>query len=90
VNVCGACSLDFSSVQAFDAHRVGRHAYTFKEGLAMEPPREDGRRCLGPGDPEFDSGYAQDAKGRWTLIKQQGRAAKHFRGVGTAENVDSG
>ena len=69
MNVCGACGLDFTSLGAFDAHRVGRHAYTFKQGLAMEPPREDGRRCLGPGDP--DSGYAPGRDGRWTLVKDQ-------------------
>jgi hypothetical protein len=46
VNLCAACGQDFGSVELFDRHRVGRHAYTFSEGLAMAPAREDGRRCL--------------------------------------------
>ena len=45
---CTACGLVFNSDGGFDAHRVGKHAYTFLEGMRMEPPREDGRRCLTP------------------------------------------
>ena len=28
----------------------GKHAYTYSEGVKMEPMREDGRRCLQPSD----------------------------------------
>ena len=40
------CGEDFGFVSAFDSHRVGRHDYTYSEGAAMDPPRDDGRRCL--------------------------------------------
>ena len=43
---CASCGRDFSGDSMFDRHRVGKHAYTYSEGLALEPPREDGRRCL--------------------------------------------
>jgi hypothetical protein len=33
-------------VSAFDNHRVGKHAYMHSEGLKLDPPVEDGRRCL--------------------------------------------
>jgi hypothetical protein len=46
LNLCRSCNKDFGSVSAFDAHRVGKHAYTYSEGVKMEPMKEDGRRCL--------------------------------------------
>jgi hypothetical protein len=46
VNVCRSCGRDFASVVLFDRHRVGKHGYTYHEGLAMEQAQEDGRRCL--------------------------------------------
>jgi hypothetical protein len=46
LNQCSLCEADFTSVEYFDQHRVGTHEYTFAEGMRMEPPREDGRRCL--------------------------------------------
>ena len=46
LNGCASCGRDFTSLASFDRHRVGRHAYTFDEGLRLDPPREDGRRCL--------------------------------------------
>jgi hypothetical protein len=87
VNACGACGLDFTSVTAFDAHRVGRHAYTFKQGLAMEPSREDGRRCLGPGDPEFDERFAPGRAGRWSLVKDLGKPRPAFWSDGAASET---
>ena len=64
MNLCRSCGEDFASVEAFDAHRVGRHAYTFAAGLWLDPPREDGRRCLGT--EELDgSGWTVDTRGRW-------------------------
>jgi hypothetical protein len=63
-NLCSSCSKDFTSVDGFDAHRVGVHAYTYAEGVAMEPIREDGRRCLDV-DELVALGYEQDEDGRW-------------------------
>jgi len=50
LNFCSSCEEDFASVAAFDQHRAGKHAYTYSEGVKMEPMREDGRRCLQPSD----------------------------------------
>lgn len=50
LNQCSVCGLDFTGVEYFDQHRVGKHEYTFVEGLRMDPPREDGRRCLDEGE----------------------------------------
>lgn len=60
------CGEDFSSVTAFDEHRVGKHAYTYREGLRMNPPREDGRRCLDAGEIE-SLGLHKDAQGKWRM-----------------------
>jgi hypothetical protein len=62
MNLCRGCNRDFGSVSAFDAHRVGTHAYTFSEGLKQNPPRENGRRCL---DVEEMPDWHQDKFGRW-------------------------
>jgi hypothetical protein len=43
---CTTCGRDFAADTYFDRHRIGRHAYTFSEGLKLDPPREDGRRCM--------------------------------------------
>jgi len=48
LSYCTTCGRDFSGDRMFDRHRVGVHAYTLSEGLRMDPPREDGRRCLYP------------------------------------------
>jgi hypothetical protein len=32
LNECGACGHDFTSVELFDRHRVGKHAYMYSEG----------------------------------------------------------
>ena len=48
LSYCTSCERDFSGDRMFDRHRVGVHAYTFSEGLKLNPPREDGRRCLDP------------------------------------------
>ena len=64
MNLCRSCSLDFGSLWAFDAHRVGKHAYTYLEGLDMDPPCEDGRRCLT--EPEMTAaGWNRGSSGRW-------------------------
>ena len=80
MNYCTSCDKDFTSVRAFDTHRVGKHAYTYTEGVAMEPMREDGRRCLRT-DELCDAGIAQDARGRWFLVEDRERARRAFRGV---------
>jgi hypothetical protein len=83
VNLCRDCGQDFSSVRAFDRHRVGVHAYTYSQGVAMEPAREDGRRCLGLDELE-DAGFRQTASGRWELAAEADRARRAFRRSGKA------
>jgi hypothetical protein len=64
MNLCGSCDKDFSSIKGFDAHRVGVHEYTYSEGVAMTPMREDGRRCLST-DEIRTKGYEKNGSGRW-------------------------
>jgi hypothetical protein len=64
LNLCCACLQDFGSVELFDRHRIGKHAYNFAEGLDMDPPREDGRRCLDPSEME-SLGWRLNSRGRW-------------------------
>jgi hypothetical protein len=89
MNLCRECGEDFASVAAFDAHRVGRHAHTFREGLAMDPPREDGRRCLDPGELE-NGGWQRDTRGRWLRPADRRRALKHAEGVAYAQRGAAG
>ena len=77
LNQCGACGHDFTSLRLFDAHRVGRHEYTYAEGVVMEPMREDGRRCLS--EPEMlAKGWQYDGKGRWNDPAASARARASF------------
>ena len=64
MNLCRACGRDFSSVEAFDHHRVGKHAYTYDEGVLRDPSRTDGRRCLSL-EEMTSAGWTLDARGRW-------------------------
>lgn len=64
MNVCRACGQVFGSVELFDRHRVGRHIYTFVEGMEMRPPVEDGRRCLDAVEME-QAGWRLNGRGRW-------------------------
>jgi hypothetical protein len=73
VNLCTACGEDFSSVSAFDRHRVGRHAYDFAEGLDMG--LEDGRRCRDEGEMR-SAGMAPDPRGRWCIARDVERVRK--------------
>jgi hypothetical protein len=73
VNLCRACRRDFSSVAAFDRHRVGRHAYDFAEGLELG--FEDGRRCLDEDEMQA-AGMALDRRGRWTITRDVEAAQK--------------
>ena len=65
MNLCRACGENFSSVRTFDRHRVGKHEYTFSEGLRFDPPVEDGRRCLHP-EEMTGLGLSRDKHGRWS------------------------
>lgn len=76
MNLCRSCGEDFAGVSAFDAHRVGKHSYTYSEGVKMEPIREDGRRCLHRDELEAE-GYARNASGRWFKIADAERLAAH-------------
>ena len=71
---CSTCGLRFSGTSAFDAHRVGRHAYTFTQGLALEPPVEDGRRCLDL-DELRRAGMELDPRGRWRVVASEKQLA---------------
>ena len=61
---CSPCGLMFADDYSFDEHRVGEHEYTFREGLDMDPPVEDGRRCLDLDEMER-AGWKKDRFGRW-------------------------
>jgi hypothetical protein len=65
MNLCSACREDFSSVSMFDQHRVGKHAYTYSQGVAMDPIREDGRRCLSAAEM-VSRGWQKDSRARWS------------------------
>jgi hypothetical protein len=82
MNLCRACRQDFGSVTAFDRHRVGKHAYTFPQGLDMEPSREDGRRCLDPDELEA-LGLVLNSLGRWSVARdlEHGRAMRERASV---------
>jgi hypothetical protein len=71
MNLCVGCGLDFSTTGSFDDHRVGTHDYTWFEGLRMDPPREDGRRCLDVEEMEA-VGWDHDARGRWRSPNRTG------------------
>jgi hypothetical protein len=77
MNRCATCGLDFSSVRAFDTHHVGKHQYTHEEGVAMKPPRDDGRRCLTE-DELRAAGFSHNARGRWGLTADMVRARQRF------------
>jgi hypothetical protein len=70
MNVCGACGLDFASLESFDAHRFGKHSHDYS------PEHPDGRRCLTM--TEIAWHFSQDARGRWILTERMGRARKAF------------
>ena len=67
MNRCGACGCDFTSVEAFDAHRVGRHELNY-------PEHENGRRCLTAGEMS-DLGWLVDGRCRWFNPARSARAA---------------
>ena len=77
MNLCVACGKDFASVEGFDRHRVGKHAYLFAEGLRMTPLREDGRRCLDV-DELRALGWQLDKQGRWYDPAKAARTREAF------------
>ena len=77
VNLCCACDTDFASVSAFDKHRIGKHAYTYSEGLKFDPPVEDGRRCMDV-DEMTAAGMELDARGRWTITADRKRITEYW------------
>lgn len=64
LNFCRPCGQDFNGLTLFDAHRVGKHDFTYKEGLRMNPPRENGRRCLTV-EEMTAKGWTLNQRGRW-------------------------
>jgi len=73
-NFCRSCNTDFASVNAFDRHRTGVQEYLFADGLRMEPPVEDGRRCLSPNEM-LDAGMEVDDRGRWRIAPSERQKA---------------
>jgi hypothetical protein len=64
VNFCRICRRDFSSLKAFDRHRVGRY----------EPL---GRRCLDSTEL-VKAGFRRNGRGRWELAAHADRARTRF------------
>jgi hypothetical protein len=79
MNFCRGCGEDFASVAAFDRHRVGVHAYTFAQGLLVNPTVEDGRTCM---DEEelYVVGMELDSRGRWCITADAERIREAFSG----------
>lgn len=80
MNLCVSCGEDFASVDAFDSHRVGVHAYTYSEGLRFAEPVEDGRRCLDKAEM-VAVGLALDGRGRWRDEAAAERVRRHHQKV---------
>jgi hypothetical protein len=89
VNECSACELDFASVAAFDAHRIGRYPqrgpaeYQDRRVRGLVPLDEGwqpkyGRRCL---DTEelLALGFAKDKRGRWVHPREARRERRRVR-----------
>jgi hypothetical protein len=82
MNLCRDCGQDFAGVSYFDQHRVGTHQYTYSQGAAMDPPREDGRRCLSIAEMEA-KGWRRNARGRWADPEAVERLREAHRSAGT-------
>ena len=89
MNVCGACGEDFNGVRLFGAHRVGVHAYTISEGLRMDPPREDGRRCLHVHEMR-DRGWRLNQRGRWINPVEVARTVSTLTRIADGSSGDAG
>jgi hypothetical protein len=83
MNTCGACGEDFGSLAAFDLHRIGKHEYTYDEGVRMDPPREDGRRCLTGDEMRGSPSFEVNRRGRWSIARDLTRASERDPGRST-------
>lgn len=72
MNLCSACKNIFSSVEIFDRHRVGKHEYTYEEGLLVDA--DNGRRCLNVNEMQ-ELGWKSDAQGYWYDPVRSARAS---------------
>jgi hypothetical protein len=89
VNLCVSCGLDFGSVEAFDAHRVGRFPstgpseYVDRLRIGLVPyddwQPEFGRRCLEEMELRASRRFVCNDAGRWTLLQPLTRARKLAR-----------
>ena len=59
MTLCSSCGKRFGGVVAFDAHRVGRHAYDYS------PQHPDGRRCLTEKEMR-ETKFKLNKRGAWT------------------------
>lgn len=79
---CPTCGLIFGSLAAFSLHRVGVHEFTYSEGARMDPPREDGRRCLSEHEIESATDkhgallFTRNKRGRYSLASSLAWAAE--------------
>ena len=79
---CPTCGLIFGSLAAFSLHRVGVHEFTYSEGARMDPPREDGRRCLSESEIESATDkhgallFTRNKRGRYSLASSLAWAAE--------------
>jgi hypothetical protein len=64
LNECAACGADFTSLEFFDRHRVGRHV-------------PDERRCLTIAEMKAKC-WRVDGRGRWTDPERAMRALHKF------------
>lgn len=76
MNLCRACGRDFSSVENFDKHRIGKHEYDF---VWRDEAKRDGRRCLNE-DELRAIGLVPNTKGRWHDPAAVARARLGFEG----------
>ena len=61
---CSGCGHDFTGTALFDAHRTGIYVYSLDQGLKLDPPQEDGRRCVDK-DEMTAKGWELNERGRW-------------------------
>ena len=71
---CTSCGRDFTGDSLFDQHRVGTHDYTISEGLKLDPPREDGRRCLDVDEMRKKGWYPLSVEEKLTSARHKRRA----------------
>jgi hypothetical protein len=89
-NLCRSCGEDFVSEEIFGRHKVGVHEYLYAEGIAMEPAREDGRRCLDAEEME-ERRWRVGERGQWFDPVRTSRAATAFRRTsGQASSEEGG